>query len=758
MAHLLYRLGRAAFRHRRIVVAGWILAFVAAMVGAATLSGKTQDSFDLPGLESTDAYTLIKDRTPDAAPDGATARVVFQAPEGETLTSGANRQAVEESLAGIKTDHVVAISDPYQTGTVSEDGRTAYSTVNYDRSSIELAQADKDALESSESPAEDAGLTVAIGGDALQEMPEQGVGELIGIAIAAVVLIITFGSLIAAGMPLLSAIIGVGIGVGGITIATGFMDLGSSTVTLASMLGLAVAIDYSLFIVSRYRHEVSTGRDLEEAAGRAVATAGSAVVFAGITVAIALAGLAVVNIRFLTEMGLAAVVTVLMSVVIALTLLPALLGFAGRRIMSSRFKFLHKRDPERRDPERKTMGLRWAQFVTRNKIAVIIGGLVIAAVASIPVASMQLALPDDGTQREGTGPRQAYDMISDAFGPGANGPLMVVVDTANASNPEQAVNQVTTAVSDVKTDIQTVIPAAPVEPQGGGQQAQQAYQQQVQAYQNQLQQAQYALVTVVPKSGPSSADTTQLVHDIRDALKPVQAETGAATYVTGQTAVGVDVSQKLADVFPLYLGLVVGLAFILLMVLFRSILVPLKAVLGFLLTVGISLGATVAVFQWGWAAEVFGIDKTGPIMAMMPILIVGILFGLAMDYEVFLVSRMREEFHHGAEATQAVVTGFRHGARVVTAAAIIMIGVFLGFMTSGEIMMITIAFSLAFGILADAFLVRMTLVPAVMAVAGKAIWWLPSWLQRILPTIDVDGDSLDAEESKPREREVALSD
>jgi RND superfamily putative drug exporter len=728
MAWQLYRLGRWSFRHRRIVVSFWIGLLLLMGVGASTLSGKTSDEFTIPGIESIDAFDLIKDRTPDAAPDGATARIVFQAPEGEQLSSAKYQSAIDESLASIDSPNVVAPVDA-STLTTSEDGRTGFATVSYAKQSVELTDADKTALEDSPKPAEAAGLKVAVGGDALQEIPAQGLTELIGLGVAVVVLLITFGSLLLAGMPLLTAIVGVGIGVAGIQIATGFIDLGSSTPTLALMLGLAVGIDYALFIASRYRHEVHVGRPRDEAAGRAVGTAGSAVVFAGLTVIIALAGLSIVNISFLTQMGLAAAATVAVAVLIALTLLPALLGFVGGRT-GGKVPFIKAPDPE--DPTVKnTVGRRWADFVTKHRVSTLIAGLVVAGVVAIPVASMQLALPDDGTAADGTGPRVAYDLIAENFGAGTNGPLLVVVDTKQADDPAAAVSSVVQKVESVKKDVAAVVspvPAADATPEA------------VEAFDGQLEKAQFASITVVPKSGPSDADTQALVDDIRDAV--ATADGGATVYVTGQTAVGVDISEQLAKAFPKYLLVVVGLAFILLMVVFRSLLVPLKAVAGFLLSVGVSLGATVAVFQWGWFADLIGIDKSGPVLFMLPLLLTGILFGLAMDYEVFLVSRMREEFVHGREARASVVYGFQYGARVVTAAAAIMIGVFGSFALGDEVIIKSIGFGLAVGVLADAFLVRMMIVPAFMALLGARMWWLPTWLDKLLPNLDIEGESL----------------
>ena len=727
MAWHLYRLGRWSFRHRRIVLSFWIGLLLLMGIGSATLSGKTSDQFSLPGIESTKAFDLIQERTQTAA-DGATARLVFQAPKGTTLTDPANRAAIDQSLAEIDSSNVQTPADQRVLAQTSDDGTIGYASIQYSKTSIELTDADRTTLEDAAADAEKAGLTVAIGGDALQEIPETGTTELLGIAVAVIVLIITFGSLLVAGMPLLTALIGVGIGVTAITTLTGFIDLGSTTPILATMLGLAVGIDYALFIVSRYRHEVQAGKPYEEAAGRAVGTAGSAVIFAGLTVIIALAGLSVVNISFLTEMGLAAAGTVAVAVLIALSLLPALFGFAGPRIASGKLPFLKARDPEARDG-RRTMGRRWADFVTKNKATTFVAGLVVAGVIAIPVASMQLALPDDGTAPDGTGPRVAYDLIAEGFGAGANGPLLVVVDTAGVDGIDAKVAAVTAAVGQVesiKDDVASVASPVPTDPR------------QLADFEDQLSKTDIATINVTPDSGPSDAKTQALVDDIRGAVSGGDAN----VLVTGQTALGVDISESLATAFPKYLLVVVGFAFILLMIVFRSILVPLKAVLGFLLSVGVSLGATVAVFQWGWLADLIGIDKSGPVLFMLPLLLTGILFGLAMDYEVFLVSRMREEFVHGTPAGEAVVNGFQYGARVVTAAAIIMIGVFASFALGDEVTIKSIGLGLAVGILADAFLVRMTLVPAFMALLGARMWWLPAWLDKLLPNLDIEGESL----------------
>lgn len=731
MAWSLYRLGRWSFRHRLAVIGAWGGLLVLAGIGAVTLSGATDDQFELGDTESAAAFELIEERSPGAPTDGAIGRLVVQAPEGATLQDEQVRSDVEAALETASTGSVASVASPYDAGTISPDGRTGYATLTYEVTAPELTAADGDALEQAVAGLEEAGYTAAVGGDAATagETLPGGAAEAIGVVIAFVVLAVTFGSLVAAGMPLLTAIVGVGIGVAGVFTLTGFTDLSSVTPALASMLGLAVGIDYALFIMSRFKHEVLSGRDDEEAAGVATGTAGTAVVFAGLAVIIALVGLSLTGISFLTQMGLAAAATVAIAVVIALTLLPALLSLAGRRVSSGRIPGLRQRDTEGEEAVR-TNGRRWADLVTRFRWPVLVVGVAGAVVMSLPVASMELAIPDDGTKPQETGARQAYDLIAENFGAGANGPLTVVVDTADAEDPAAALDEATALAASVEEDVAAVVP--PVTPEAPPEaQAQLAAQ---------LEQVQFATITVVPETGPSDAATKDLVQALRTALDDLGG--GAEAYVTGQTAVGVDVAESLAEAFPLYLVVVVGLAFVLLVLVFRSLLVPLKATVGFLASVGISLGATVAVFQWGWLQGLLGLDAEAPILFILPLLLTGILFGLAMDYEVFLVSRMREEFVHGREARDAVVAGFGHSARVVTAAALIMIGVFAGFALDDDIMIKTIGFALAFGVLADAFLVRMTLVPAFMAIVGRGMWWIPRRLDRVMPDLDVEGEGL----------------
>ncbi|WP_405624490.1 MMPL family transporter [Streptomyces sp. NBC_01396] len=723
MATFLYKLGRLAFRRRHFVALIWVALLTLAGVGAASAPAAGSTSFSIPGTEAQKAFDLLEQRFPGMSADGATARVVFKAPAGERMTDADNKATVEKTVKELGDgSEVVSVTDPYQAHAVSKDGTVAYTSVKYKVSGMELKDASRDALEDAGKDARKAGLTVEIGGDALQAGAEPGAaGEIVGLAIAAVVLVITLGSLVAAGLPLLTAIIGVGIGVSTITALAKTLDLGDTTSTLALMIGLAVGIDYALFVVSRYRSELAEGRSREEAVGRATGTAGSAVVFAGLTVVIALAGLAVVNVPMLTKMGLAAAGTVVVAVLIALTMVPALLGYAGKRVKAAGMK-RGKRgavgdDGTSGKPARPGLGARWASFVIRRPAAVLLLGVVGLGTIAVPASHLELGLPDDGSQPTSTTQRRAYDLLSEGFGPGFNGPLMMVVDAKGSDAPKAAATTVTDRIKGLK-DVGTVTPA--MFNKAGD----------------------TATITVIPSSKPSSVQTEDLVHAIRDKGADIRADTGAKVLVTGTTAMNIDFSQKLNDALIPYLGLVVGLAFLLLIAVFRSVLVPLKAALGFLLSVLAALGAVVAVFQWGWLGGLIGVEQTGPIMSMMPIFMVGVVFGLAMDYEVFLVTRMREAYVHGESPAQAIVTGFRHSARVVAAAAAIMIAVFGGFITSGESMIKMIGFGLAIAVFFDAFVVRMAIVPAVLALLGKKAWWLPKWLDRAVPNVDVEGEGL----------------
>ncbi|WP_045746879.1 MMPL family transporter [Actinoplanes rectilineatus] len=710
MATLLYRLGRFSFRRRQLTLAAWVLLLAVFGLAAAQLSGPTSSAFSIPGTESSRAMDVLAEKF-GTGDDAASAKVVFTVSGDAKLTGAAQKAAIEAAVQQLEAaPQVASVADPFEAKTISQDQKTAYATVTYTVAATDVTDTSREALHTAGDTATSAGLGVEYSGEVGQIAEEGGGTEALGIVIAAFVLLITFGSLVAAGLPLLTALVGVGLGMLGIQIATGFFDLSGSTSALATMLGLAVGIDYALFVVSRYRQELADGRDGEEAAGRAVGTAGSAVVFAGLTVVIALAALSVTGIPFLAAMGIAAACTVAIAVLVTLSLVPAILGFAGRKIIAKR----HRNTGQHEKPAVKApFGERWARGVLRHRVAAVLLPLGLIAAFALPALDLRLALPDDSTAAVDSTQRKAYDQLAAGFGAGFNGPLIVVVE-ATAGTAKTAAEQAQKTITGLD-DIVLVTP--PTLNQAGD----------------------TALLTVIPASAPTSEATKNLVLDIREHASTL---TGATLAVTGTTAINIDVSDKLTDALGPYLVIVVGLAFILLMLVFRSILVPIKATVGFLLSVAASFGALVFVFQQGHLADALGIESTGPIVSIMPIFLVGILFGLAMDYEVFLVTRTREEFVHGASPDDAVVTGMSHGARVVTAAALIMMSVFAGFIFADDTIIKSLGLGLAFGVAVDAFLVRMTIVPAVLSLLGRSAWWLPGWLDKLLPNVDVEGEQL----------------
>ncbi|WP_037649142.1 MMPL family transporter [Streptomyces flavidovirens] len=749
MATFLYKLGRLAFRRRWLMALLWVVIFCGAGFAASSSPAPPADTFSMPGTESQKAFDLLEERFPDARADGAGARVVVRAPEGEKISAPAQKAHVAALVAQLKkSPQVASVSDPFTTEAVSKDGSTAYTVATYKVPAAMVGDKAHDALDDALAKARDGGLTAEAGGDAVKiDAAMGGTGEKIGILVSAVVLVLTFGSVIAAGMPLLTALIGVGIGIAAITALGATLGLSSTTSTLAMMLGLAVGIDYALFIVSRYRAELTEGRDRADAAGRAVGTAGSAVVFAGLTVIVALAGLAIVNIPMLTKMGLAAAGTVAIAVLVALTFVPALLGFAPVKVLRRRDRGRFSGKPLSARRQRKAakyaekdarrgpnLGSRWASYVLRHPVAVLLLAVLGLGAVAVPAASLELGLPGEGTMAPDTTQRKAYDMLSESFGAGFNGPLMITVEGQDAAAAAKRVGERLAE----RDGVAAVTPATPNEA------------------------GDTAILSVVPTTGPTDDGTEDLVRSIRALADGFRADTGAEVLVTGQTAMFIDFSQTLDDALLPYLALVVGLAFLLLMVVFRSVLVPLKAALGFLLSVAAALGAVVAVFQWGWLADVFGVDQPSPIMSTMPIFMIGVVFGLAMDYEVFLVTRMREAYVHGARPAEAVVTGFRYGGRVVAAAAAIMISVFSGFIVEDNDFIKMIGFGLAVAVLFDAVIVRMTIVPALFALLGEGAWWLPRWLDRLLPHLDVEGEKLSrmapAQRVAPARREHELVD
>lgn len=753
MATYLYRLGRTAYRRWPYFIAAWLIALVAIGGVATSISKPMIDKFSIPGIPSEQAQELQQELFPQTgdAFDQATATVVVAAPEGQKLSDPANAAKVDALIADLKglpqmpaegspgaaqlvspvasaagqreqmlkaaaeqgTPAAQAEANAAALSPLGADGRIGTMSWTFDVKTVtDVEPATQDKVLAALDTARDQGLTVEVNGAGMQSFaPPGGTSELIGIAIAALVLILTFGSLVAAGLPLITAIIGVGIGSLLVVGATAFWELGTMTPTLATMLGLAVGIDYALFILSRYRSELHHTDDRAEAAGRALGTAGSAVVFAGLTVIIALSALALVQIPFLTMMGLAAAATVFVAVLIALTLTPAILGMLKSKAFAGRVR-KEKSD----EGEVVNNGVRWARLVGRAPALVAVLAIVVLGALAIPMKDMHLALPSDSTSPVETTQRKAADLMNDAFGPGRQGPLVLVVDGRQISDAKArpaAYGEVTQWAASQKDVANAQIIG--MNEAGTG-----------------------AQVLITPQSGPDDEATLTLLDDLRGTSADIEAKTGTTVGVTGLTAIQTDVSEKLQSALLPYLAVVVSLAFILLMIVFRSILVPLTATLGFLLSVLATLGATILVFQEG----VGGFFDGAPLMSFMPILVIGIVFGLAMDYQVFLVTRMREAFVHGASAREAVVDGFRHGARVVAAAAAIMISVFAAFMLQDEPLIQSIGFALAAAVFFDAVIVRMTLIPALMYLMGDKAWWLPRWLDRILPDVDVEGEKL----------------
>ncbi|MEO3936451.1 MMPL family transporter [Dermatophilaceae bacterium Soc4.6] len=733
MSSVLHRLGLATVHHRALTMVVWLLVLVGAGVGAATLGGPTSNTFSIPGQESTTALSLIESRF--GSTGGASAQVAVLAPSGSQVTSAPSASQVAGLVARLTAlPGVVAVADPLDPArpVVSPDGQATYLTVTYAAKAPDITAQQRDALTTVVADARTGGLSVEVSGEATRAPVDiGGVGEVVGVVAALVVLALTYGALVAAGMNLLTALVGVGVGALGVTIATGFADLQSTTPILATMLGLAVGIDYALFIVTRHRAELRAGRPVAEAVALAVGTAGSAVVVAGATVVIALSGLAVSGIPFLTQMGLAAAGTVVVAVLVALTLVPAALGYVGLRVLPRREREALPVSAVEATPAAGSRGgalptlprgrgfiLGWADVVTRHRWPSLLLGLVALGVMSVPVLSLKTSLVP--TPADGSTQARAEAIIATHFGPGVNGPLLVLVDSAGtraaAAGGTGAAAAAATLAGQVKS-LPGVAVVTPPTPNAAGT---------------------AALLTVIPTSPPDSTRTEDLVHAIRDQVK---ADSGLTAYVSGATAVNVDVSESLRRALPVYLVLVVGLALLLLVLVFRSVLVPVTGVLGFLLTIGASLGATTAVFQWGWLRPLLQPASTGPLLSLAPIIIVGILFGLAMDYQVFLVSRMHEAHAHGAEPLEAVRHGFRAAGPVVVAAAVIMSSVFGGFASGHDLTVKSLAFALAVGVLVDAVVVRMVLVPAALAILGGAAWWFPSWLQW-LPDLDVEGAAL----------------
>jgi RND superfamily putative drug exporter len=707
MATVLYRLGSWTFDHRRTVVAIWVAVLIGLGVLAAALGGHVSNSFTVPGTESQRALNLLDKEFPGSG--GATARIVFAAPPGHRLTEPRYRRLVRPTIQRARQvpQSVGGAAAFRQSFQLSKDQRIGFANLQFAVSVDTLKKSTKAALARVAAPARRAGLEVEFSGGVITtHSGGEDIGEIIGLLVAFVVLVIVFGRALPAFLPLITAIVGVTAGLIVINIAASIVDVSSTTPTLAAMLGLAVGIDYALFILARHRQHLHQGLEPREAAARAVATAGGSVTFAGTTVVIALLGLGVIGIPFLTVMGVGAAATIVIAVLIALTLAPALLGFCGARL----------RKGKNIDPQT-SMGHRWAEFVVRHRVVATLGVIVVALAAAIPALHIRLGLPDDGTKPKDTTERKAYDLITQGFGAGYNGQLLAVF-TGNVKT--QSVVRLGTALENSVRGLRNVAQVSDPIPSSNGN---------------------VVIVQVTPRTSPQSEATKTLVQNIRTRAKPLH-KLGVSVLVTGTTAVNIDTADKLAAALPIFLPLIVGLALIVLLLAFRSWLVPIKAVVGFLLTIAAAFGFVVWVFQDGNLNSVLGVPATAPITSFLPIIMIAILFGLAMDYEVFLVSRMRESYLRSKQAVPAVIEGFSAGARVVTAAAIIMFSVFASFVTGDDLIIKSFGAVLAFGVAFDAFLVRMTLVPAVLAMVRDRAWHLPRWLDRRVPDLDVEGEQL----------------
>ncbi|MFF3656330.1 MMPL family transporter [Streptomyces olivochromogenes] len=726
MAVLLHRWGVFAVRRRRTVLAVWLLVVTAIAALGISFAGSFDSRSDIPGSAAQSALTKM-DRHFGSS-DHQSAEIVFEVPAGTSFKDPAKAIALKQSLTAAATvPGVTSVSDPTRSQTVSPDGKTAVAQVEFSTAKDQdVPQADLDALKDTGASSRAAGVDVLFGGDAYkQSKAPVGPTEGLGVLVALAVLAITFGSLLSAGMPLVTSLLAVVASMTGLMGLSSVLSISDNAPTLAIMLGLAVGIDYALFIVSRHRAELAQGGSVKDAAARATATAGSAVAFAGLTVVIALAGLTVAGVPVLTSMGLSAAAAVTVAVAMSLGLLPALLGVAGERLRPKPGSRAARRMRRSQDPAAKpSMGARWVGAVVRRPWRAVITVTLALAALAVPAGQLQLALSDDGSEPTSTAARQVYDKIGDAFGPGANGPLVVLVTGA----PKSALKDTGLEITKDLSGMSGIARISPVDysPDGGA-----------------------ARVQVIPTTGPRDPATSTLVTRLQDRVASLAKQSGSDIAVTGQTAVSIEVSNKLsASLLPFAL-VVVGLSLLLLMAAFRSIAIPIKATVGFLLSVGASFGAIVAVFQWGWLAGPLGVPSTGPIASFVPIIVMAVLFGLAMDYEVFMVSAMREEYVKTKRPHASIIGGARHAARVVTAAALIMVAVFASFLFGHDPAIMPIALALAIGVLIDAFAVRMTLVPAVMSLLGHRAWWLSRRLDKWLPDLDVEGARLKENEPAP---------
>ena len=829
MAEFLYRLGAAAARRAKTVLAAWLGVLVVAGAAFVLFGGTLATAFSIPDTPTTQVTNHLQEKLPEAS--GGSGSVVIQTEDGSPFTDAQREDISELVTKAGDVDGIETVVDPFATEadraeqakqleqgqaqvdagraqieegraqlesgqaqldaarqqaeaagapaemlaqldaqqatldssraeldaksaeleagavqaeqgaellemaaeirTVSEDGSAAVINVVFSETQMEVEQETKDALVAAFEDEPVDGLKVDYSSDIAAGVPSiLGVGEVVGLVVAAVVLVVMLGTLIGAGLPLVTALIGVGIGAAGALAFSGVVEMASVTPILGVMLGLAVGIDYALFIVNRHRRQLKAGHTLMESIALANGTSGNAVVFAGTTVLIALLALNITGIPFLGLMGTVGAACVAIAVLVAITLTPALLKLAGMKILSRKERATLERDHGASASAGKPETIPVREMSTVRAVLTVVLSIAGLLVIAIPSLELRTNLPDGSSEAHDSSQYQAYEAVSQKFGEGQNGSLLVVADLPGNPSEEEAL----VAQGDIARtlfDQEDVVAVAPI---GSSE------DRTVTAFQ------------VIPAEGPTSESTEKLVHTLRD-LSPIDTEDGEVELgVAGSASGNIDISEKLSEALPIYLGVVVGLSLLILILVFRSIFVPVIATLGFILSYFAAIGGVVAIYQWGWLAGVFGVETPGPVLNFLPTILVGILFGLAMDYMLFLGTGMREAFAHGSPARLAVMQGFRAGRSVVTAAAIIMVSVFGGFIFSHSTMIRPIGFALAFGVLVDAFVVRMLLIPALMHLAGARAWWLPKWLDRILPDVDVEGARLvTAAKTEPRE-------
>ena len=706
MSGFLYRLGRSSARHPFRVLGIWLVAAIAIVALQGALGGQFNDSFRVPGVESQRAADILKDRFPSHG--GQFARIVLHTADGR-LDDAGHKPIVDAARSRLSSGHDVAgVTDPFdaQGAATSADGRTAYVDVAYTVNKLTVIQL-HDAMAAA-TTARAAGVQTELTGALAQVVQSSPSSELIGIAAAVIVLLIAFGSVVAMGLPIFTALMGLFIGATSVGILAAFFDVPKFSLIICLMVGLGVGIDYALFIVTRHRQQLHEGMSVEDSAGTANATAGLAVLFAGTTVVIAILGLFLAGLPAITAMGISVALVVVIAMLAAITLLPGLLGLAGTKID----KLSIHRKTHVAKPTSETFSGRWAHHVGRHPVRYALASFAALCAIAGPTLSMRIGTADDGNAAKHTTQRRGFDALAEGFGKGFNGPIQVVIQVPTPAD-QVAVARVHDAL---QADPGVAAVTAPVF--------------------NTARDT--ATLTANPTTAPQDAKTDALVHHLRSDVLPATVHgTNAEALLTGQAMV-TDLTERITSRLLIFICAVVAMSFVLLMIVFRSILVPLKAALMNLLSIAAAYGVIVAVFQWGWGNQLIGLHHTMPISPFVPLMMFAILFGLSMDYEVFLLSRVREEYVASGDSHTSVVEGLSSTARVITSAALIMISVFGAFVLGDDPIGKMFGVGLAVAVLLDATLVRMILVPATMSLLGRANWWLPTWLDRILPHLDLE--------------------